>query len=313
MGSLIFLILYIVIFLGVIAGELQLNDSDPTINDEYCDDTLKGIDEPETSACSHLHTKFICKEIRQGQKTREVVPTSRVNDGFCDCCDGSDEQSSEIGSCSPNVCHPNVRSRIIPLAHPSFVMKSRQVVHQFPLVHRTRTKDNSKEKMEYTNLMATSTEMDKKESTPISSTSEFLLVVVVGFGLIVLVLTFWRRGRGCNQCTFCYHTVRSYTAYYMKHSVYCYCCAHCWNLCCLTCYVCLYPYVSRNSLRNTNTNDINNSSSIAADDTGIINHGLGTAHRRYVPRGERMDSRGREDALESELESQSRLIKSHAV
>lgn len=65
--------------------------SDGTVgfeNDDYCD-CPDGIDEPSTSACSHLHVHqpmFICKGDRS-----QVIYASRVRDGVRDCSDGSDE------------------------------------------------------------------------------------------------------------------------------------------------------------------------------------------------------------------------------
>lgn len=76
------------------------------VNDDYCD-CQDGSDEPLTSACSHLLLEtapggfngvpvlFSCKSGGQ------VFPSVMVNDGICDCCDGSDEQTS--ARC-PNAC-----------------------------------------------------------------------------------------------------------------------------------------------------------------------------------------------------------------
>jgi hypothetical protein len=72
------------------------------INDDYCD-CPDGSDEPHTSACSHLlniNTKstdsptlrdatFTCLNLDHEQL---IIPSSRVGDGICDCCDGSDER-----------------------------------------------------------------------------------------------------------------------------------------------------------------------------------------------------------------------------
>lgn len=72
------------------------------INDDFCDCTVTGADEPGTSACSGIvafvpdapltHStptdKFWC--VNKGYKGR-YIPTSQVQDGVCDCCDGSDE------------------------------------------------------------------------------------------------------------------------------------------------------------------------------------------------------------------------------
>lgn len=69
--------------------------NDPCVqNDDYCD---CGNDEPETNACSfYTSDQFHCKsQIFQNQK----IPLSRVNDGICDCCDGSDENVACENDC----------------------------------------------------------------------------------------------------------------------------------------------------------------------------------------------------------------------
>jgi len=91
------------------------------IDDGYCDCPLDGSDEPGTGACSgsvdgmwagvppkhessnydaaHRPSQyFSCAE-----QPSLKLPPSRVNDGICDCCDGSDEAPSSFAKC-PDVC-----------------------------------------------------------------------------------------------------------------------------------------------------------------------------------------------------------------
>ncbi|KPI87223.1 hypothetical protein ABL78_3693 [Leptomonas seymouri] len=78
------------------------------VNDEVCD-CPDGSDEPGTSACAALINGVLPKlpENWQFQCTNEgffeqSFPHSRVSDGICDCCDGSDELLSDV-TC-PNRC-----------------------------------------------------------------------------------------------------------------------------------------------------------------------------------------------------------------
>ncbi|KAH3743169.1 Glucosidase 2 subunit beta [Pelomyxa schiedti] len=67
------------------------------INDDYCDCTDDAFDEPGTPACSG--GKFWCTN--KGF-VGSYISSGFVDDGFCDCCDGSDESGEGI-EC-PNTC-----------------------------------------------------------------------------------------------------------------------------------------------------------------------------------------------------------------
>lgn len=57
------------------------------INDNYCDCPADGSDEPRTNACANGN--FMC--LKWIKPFPESIPSGWVNDGVCDCCDGSDE------------------------------------------------------------------------------------------------------------------------------------------------------------------------------------------------------------------------------
>lgn len=68
------------------------------VNDDYCDCPEDGSDEPQTNAC--INSKFKCLKSRP--KFPHFIPSAWVNDGVCDCCDGSDEwQKKTIQSFLP--------------------------------------------------------------------------------------------------------------------------------------------------------------------------------------------------------------------
>ncbi|KAG0712401.1 Glucosidase 2 subunit beta [Chionoecetes opilio] len=57
------------------------------LNDNYCDCPEDGSDEPRTNACANGN--FVC--LKRVKSFPEAIPSGWVNDGVCDCCDGSDE------------------------------------------------------------------------------------------------------------------------------------------------------------------------------------------------------------------------------
>ena len=58
-----------------------------------------GSDEPGTAACPN--GRFYCAN--RGFKP-SLIPSSRVNDGICDCCDGGDEWAQVTGIPCQNNC-----------------------------------------------------------------------------------------------------------------------------------------------------------------------------------------------------------------
>ena len=73
-------------------------------NDDYCD---CGEDEPHTAACSQqgrsLENSYSFFCVNAGFKGHRLL-SSRLGDGICDCCDGSDENGAVGGATCPNTC-----------------------------------------------------------------------------------------------------------------------------------------------------------------------------------------------------------------
>lgn len=75
------------------------------VNDDYCDCPEDGSDEPSTGACDR--GRFYCrfqKRHATGRGGYTSVPSGWINDGVCDCCDGSDEWLSGAAESCRNTC-----------------------------------------------------------------------------------------------------------------------------------------------------------------------------------------------------------------
>jgi len=95
------------------------------INDNYCDCPGSGYesDEPGTAACAS--SRFFCENIGS---TAMYVRSSIVNDGRCDCCDGSDEWAGRV-EC-PNLCIKDARVKYRDLLNELKVIKGALSQHE---------------------------------------------------------------------------------------------------------------------------------------------------------------------------------------
>ena len=85
------------------SSEIERSIPSDWINDGYCDCPLDGIDEPDTGACSGsanwAGVDFMQKPNEPSKHSfyqcpfepDHKLPLSQINDGICDCCNGSDE------------------------------------------------------------------------------------------------------------------------------------------------------------------------------------------------------------------------------
>ena len=103
------------------------------LNDDYCDDLDKGgLDENGTSACSGFQSwRSRSFECSGSTHMKIFLPSSRVHDGICDCCDGEDERveggSWRLGVECPNICKSELaRARQDALKVYSVVQKGRE-------------------------------------------------------------------------------------------------------------------------------------------------------------------------------------------
>ena len=91
------------------------SNSRAVLNDNYCD-CADGSDENITSACSNVRAVvqsrvFRCLSQQPYKHFPSQIYLSRVNDGVCDCADGSDEYDRPLTLCRN---HIKMRSLFLP-------------------------------------------------------------------------------------------------------------------------------------------------------------------------------------------------------
>jgi hypothetical protein len=124
------------------------------INDNYCDCPLTGEDEPLTNACSgsnswagvYDNTKDSSRHHHGFSCMRQptlVLPMSRLNDGICDCCDGSDERE---GQC-PDICEEILRKEREERERLQYIYKEGSTKRQADLEHYQRVLEGAMTEM----------------------------------------------------------------------------------------------------------------------------------------------------------------------
>lgn len=96
---LIWNVLLIFVRFGIIFVKAE-HYSDCVLNDDYCDCSE---DEKQSNACSMYKDggRFQCADLRF---YKQSIFLSKVGDGVCDCCDGSDESYTKAFITCPNIC-----------------------------------------------------------------------------------------------------------------------------------------------------------------------------------------------------------------
>lgn len=128
---------------------LLLSGQSSVDNDNYCDDVLHGRDEWLTSACSGAASSSSLRFTCLDSSSVATIPLSRVHDGVCDCCDGSDEKEGNV--LCLNTCRDAVRERRAALLSEyntlqAGLQKKREFELQYQQKKRARAKEYLKAK-----------------------------------------------------------------------------------------------------------------------------------------------------------------------
>jgi hypothetical protein len=124
------------------------------INDNYCDCLIDGLDEPSTSACSGVskEPQFWC---HNNGVSSHYLPSSKVNDGICDCCDGSDERFIVGDIKCSNTCndaHQAEKDRLVEL---KLGLKKKQTLESDMVNEMIRLKEDNQDRTEEIHRMNT--------------------------------------------------------------------------------------------------------------------------------------------------------------